>query len=262
MSERSTKPRARRSVLAGLVLLQIAVGAGCSRSRDRDPLATALRYLDAAAAGDVETCYSLLSESAQAQCDRTCLARILGRQRAEFRAARDELRTYVTTGNSPTTQADYRANVRFRDGSELQLIQPATGTSTSTSPTGRPSSTSPAYQIDGNPLSFYPQSTPEQALRSFLLAVERKRWDVLINFLPRSLAAPAPGVTYSADQIRDRFEGPAQRDIARQLSALRQHLGEPVQITPSGNEARLPVGDHREARLLLEEGSWRISQLE
>lgn len=238
-------------------MLQISVGASCSRNRDQDPLGTALRYLDAASAGDVETCYGLLSESAQARCDRTCLARILGRQRAEFRAARDELRSYITTGQSPTTLADYRASVRFRDGSELQLVQP-----TATGPSSQRSPASLAYQIDGNPLSFYPQSTPEQALRSFLLAVERKRWDVLVNFLPRSLAAPAPGVTYSADQIRTRFEGPTQADIARQLSTLRQHLGEPVQISPNGNEARLPVGDHREARLLLEEGSWRISQLE
>lgn len=247
--------RAVRFFVAALGLWGLV---GCAKNSDRDPLATALRYLSAAAAGDVETCYSLLAETTQSQCDRACLARILSRQRAEFRAARDELRAYMASGRSPTTQARYSALVRFRDGSELPLVQPEAPSS----PTGRRSATSLAYQIGGNPLSFYPQATPDQALRSFLLAVERKRWDVLVSFLPRALAAPAAGVPYSADQIRARFEGPAQSDIARQLTALRQHLGEPLKLTAQGNEARLPVGENREARLLLEEGSWRISQLE
>ena len=234
--------------------LALSSHTGCHRSSDRDPLATALRYLDAAAAGDVETCYPLLDESVQRACDRVCLARILSRQRAEFRAARDELRAYLTTGRGEGVKARFSATMRFRDGSELQLIQAATGRK------GRVSS--PTYLIDSNPLSFYPQATPEQALRSFLLAVERKRWDVLVQFLPRSLAAPAAGPPYSAEQIEKRFTGPAQADIARQLTTLRQHLGEPIQLSPNGNEARLPVGDQREARLILEEGRWRVSQLE
>lgn len=260
MSERPSPPGRRTTRGVGFLVAALGLWSpvGCAKNSDRDPLATALRYLSAAAAGDVETCYGLLGETAQSQCDRACLARILSRQRAEFRAARDELRSYIASGRSPTTQARYSALVRFRDGSELPLIQPETPSA----PTGRRSPARLAYQIDGNPLSFYPQATPDQALRSFLLAVERKRWDVLVSFLPRALAAPASGVPYSADQIRARFEGPAQSDIARQLTALRQHLGEPLKLSPQGNEARLPVGENREARLLLEEGSWRIGQLE
>lgn len=258
---RNTSPAPRPRVSAQgrcwlLSVLLLAGIAGCPASRSRDPLTVALRYLEAAAAGDVDTCYSLLDESAQKSCDRTCLLRILKSQRADFRAARDELRSYLSHGRADTTQESYGALVRFRDGTQLTLGQ-ATGPGQSAGDRRRS-----GYQFVENPLAFYPQASPEQALRSFLRAVERKRWDVLVSFLPRALAAPTAGPPYSAEQIRQRFEGPAQADIARQLSALRLHLDEPIQLDKSGNEARLPVGENRAARLLFEDGSWRVAQLE
>lgn len=248
-----------RSWQQALCLVGLAWLSGCPRSPDRDPLATALRYLDAAVAGDVETCYGLLSDDARRQCDRSCLASVLDRQRSEFRAARDELRASLRDKSSRgTIQQTNRALVQLGDGSELVLTQPAQPVSASTRGGGQ----SPAYRFAQSPLTFYPQDTPERALRSFLLAIERRRWDVLVSFLPRALAQPPQGPPYTAEQIRQRFEGPARPEINRQLAALRQHLRDAIQISASGSEATLVVGDKREARLLLEDGAWRISQLE
>ncbi len=248
-----------RRPLPILLLGCVLAASGCPPAKDHDPLTTALRYLDAASAGDVETCFSLLSEEAQRRCDRACLANILERQRAEFRAARDELRESLAGKNAPgnITQS-HRASLRLRDGSELHLVQPATSLPSTTR--GAPQDT--GYRFAHSPLAFYPQDTPERALRSFLLAIERRRWDVLLSFMPRSLAQPPQGPPYTPDQLRQRFEGPAQKDISRQLTALRQHLGDAVQISENGTEAKLTVGDNKEVRLLYEDEAWRISQLE
>ena len=248
-----------RTWTPGLALVAVLGVAGCPRSPDRDPLHTALQYLEAAAAGDVETCYRMLGEDAQKRCDRACLAHILERQRAEFRTARDELRASLREKTSPGTilRTD-QASVRLADGSELQVSRPPQPVS---SPAQRPQKDG-AYRFSNNPLHFYPQDTPERALRSFLLAVERHRWDVLLEFLPRALAQPTQGSPYTEEQIRQRFEGPARSEIARQLTTLRQHLGDAIQLTAGGAEARLPVGENKEVRLRLEDGSWRISQLE
>ena len=248
-----------RKWIPGLAVAALLGVAGCPHSPDCDPLHTAFQYLEAAAAGDVETCFRLLGEDAQKQCDRACLAHVLERQRAEFRTARDELRASLREKTSPGTivRTD-QAIVRLADGSELQLRRPSQPVS---SPTQRPQKDG-AYRFTDNPLSFYPQDTPERALRSFLLAVERRRWDVLLEFLPRALAQPTQGAPYTEEQIRQRFEGPARSEIARQLTTLRQHLGDAIQLAAGGAEARLPVGENKEVRLRLEDGSWRLSQLE
>lgn len=250
--------RIRSFFVAGCAALALA-SSGCPHGGNREALSTALRYLDAAAAGDVETCYGLLSEEAQRGCDRACLASILEQQRAEFRAARDELRASLREkAPSRNVVASHSATLQLRDGSQLHLAQapqPVTGQA-------RKSASAQPYLFSQNPLQFYPQDTPEHTLRSFLLAVERRRWDVLVSFLPRSLSQPAQGPFYTAEQVQKRFEGPAAADIARQLNNLRAHLNDAIQILPSGNEAALKVGENREARLVFEDGAWRVRQLE
>ena len=234
-------------------------GAGCPRGGNREALSIALRYVEAAATGDVETCYSLLSEEAQRGCDRACLSSILERQRSEFRAARDELRASLRDKTpSRSVVAAHGATVQLRDGSQLHLAQAPQPVSNRLS--GNESAE--PYLFTQNPLQFYPQDTPERTLQSFLLALDRRRWDVLVSFLPRSLAQPAQGTPYTAEQVQKRFEGPAAADIKRQLTNLRAHLGDAIQILPNGTEATLNVGENREARLVFEDGAWRVRQLE
>jgi hypothetical protein len=242
------------AALAGLLCLS-----GCPRAPDRDPLATALRYLDAAVAGDVETCYALLSDEAKQGCDRACVASVIERQRSELRMARDELRASLRekNGRETVTRTDSHI-VSLRDGSELRLGRAPQPLSAA----GKGAGPAADYRFTQSPLLFYPQDTPERALRSFLLAVDRGRWDVLLDFMPRSVAQPAGAPPYTAEQLQQRFLGPLRQDLARQLAALRQHIGDGIQIAPSGAEAKLPVGEGRQARLVLEDGAWRISQLE
>lgn len=244
--------------LAALLLL-----CACPHGTDRTPLQTAQRYLDAAVAGDIDRSYALLAGPVQRTCDRTCLRRILDAQHTDLRAARDVLRTPATDAVSiaRTPQQTLQATVEFSDGSTLRLAQlePAPITATR----GTAGRAALPLLLTENPLQFYPQDTPQQALASFLLAVQRRRYDVLVRFLPQSLTDTSKGsAPYDAEQIRQRFEGAAASDLARQISAVQRHLREPLQLSPDGVEARLPVGEGRAARLLQEQGSWRVAQLE
>ncbi len=92
-------------------------------------------------------------------------------------------------------------------------------------------------------------------MHSFVRACNGKRYQALLRFVPKALAEQL-----SAEQLRQRFEGPTQAGLQTQLAALQKHWNEPFQI--DGPTARLPTGEGQEVRLVLEQGRWRIAQLQ
>ena len=151
------------------------------------------------------------------------------------------LRAYLTTGAAGGQDA-LRLAMRFRDGSELQLIRPRRAAGPSQQP-DLPHRQQPAVVL--------PQATPEQALRSFLLAVEAPSAGMSSS---SSCRAPAPP-RLPARPIRrsrsKRFTGP-RSPTSPVNTALRQHWAKPIQAQPQQQQKpACRVGIR--CRLLLEE---------
>jgi hypothetical protein len=95
------------------------------------------------------------------------------------------------------------------------------------------------------------QRTPRAALRSFVRALEERRYDVVLRLCPMRRRAGL-----SVEALRTFWEGEHKTENAALLARLRDALGAP--IVEIGDEARLPYGQGREARLVREDGAWKI----
>jgi len=235
----AARQRGRRA--AGWLGLALA---GCAAARSPTPVPAAQRYLELTAGERPDAAYALLDESFRRRCDRPCFARLLASQREDARRALDELRT----GAAP--RVEQLVELALPDGSELRLGQAAAG---GADLKGAPSGG--AYYFSQNPLEFYPQSTPQETVRSFARALHAQRYQALLRFVPRALAEQL-----TPEQLRARFEGTARAGLQAQLAALQRHWNEPFQI--DGATARLPLGEGQEVRLVLEQGRWRVAQLQ
>ena len=79
------------------------------------------------------------------------------------------------------------------------------------------------WKLDGS-INLYGQSTPQQSVEAFLRAFERKRYDVMIRFVPDG---HMEGL--DADKLRAAWEGSQKEEMARiaavgsRLPASRRH---------------------------------------
>jgi hypothetical protein len=111
------------------------------------------------------------------------------------------------------------------------------------------------WKISTNPLGFYDQSSPKAALRSFIRAYRLERWDVMLRFVPNAYREKM-----DAAKMKAQFQGPSKDQMANLMSTLEANVGEA--ITVRNNEARLSYGDHAEVKFVLEEGAWKLKDLD
>ncbi|MCS6799998.1 MAG: hypothetical protein NZ898_16030 [Myxococcota bacterium] len=108
-----------------------------------------------------------------------------------------------------------------------------------------------AWRIDASLLDYYDQSTPRAALRSFVRAVERGRYDVVLRLVPD---ADREGL--DEDQLRRAWSGEGRESIERLVAILRSNLDRPIEVV--GDTATMAYGDRFVARLVREDGRWKI----
>jgi hypothetical protein len=199
---------------------------GCAPHVAPGPADTLHAFAEAVRSGRTDDAYALMSADYKKSHDRDAFAHSLGPadQRAAGRLARGRI--------------ELRAEIELADGERLELVQEPDG-----------------WRFARDPLDLYPQRAPDEALRSFLRAVERKRWDVVLRFIPQRFRA-----TITADSLKDRWDGQGAGELKAQLAAVKAHLDEPMELT--GDEARLPVGERKQVKLIREEGVWRVETLE
>jgi hypothetical protein len=202
--------------------------AGCPLTPSVGPEATLDAYLRAVSAGRLDEAYGLMSSDYKKSHDRAAFERALGdrKQLARLRGAR----------------VVREAEVALPDGEKLPLVEE-----------------SGQWRLGRDPLDFYPQRTPEEALRSFLRAVEAQRYDVAVRFVP---ARYRGGIT--VESLKSRWEGERRAELLEQMAQVRAALGrgEPFELGPPDGEARLAVGERKQARLVRESGLWKVEALE
>lgn len=104
-------------------------------------------------------------------------------------------------------------------------------------------------------VDFYDQSTPRAALGSFVEAMRRKRYDVVMRLVPNS---DKEGL--SAERMEQAWSGEEREQVERMLSNLREHADDPIEII--GDHATMPYGEHLQVQFVREGGLWKIEDPE
>jgi hypothetical protein len=206
------------------------VAAGCGHRPPAGPDDTVHAFATAVAAGHVDEAYALMSAEYRAGHGRDAFARSLPPASSQSWTQK--------VGRLGAGHAQLRAEIELGDGERLSLVQEADG-----------------WRFARDPLDLYPQRAPDEALRSFVRAVERKRWDVVLRFIPQRYRN-----TITAETLQKSWEGERHNELMAQLATARAHVDEPLEIV--GDEARLPLGERKQAKLVREEGVWKIETLE
>lgn len=145
-----------------------------------------------------------------------------------------EVRTLVGMMSHVDETEEVRASVPFPDGDTLELVRED----------GR-------WRIVGNAVDFYDQSSPRAALRSFIRAMERRRYDVVLRFVPE---ADREGMT--EEHMAEAWEGDAREEIDRLLANLRSNLDRPIEVV--GDRATMTYGDSFTVQFVREGDLWKI----
>jgi hypothetical protein len=101
-----------------------------------------------------------------------------------------------------------------------------------------------------------PDAAPAAVLERFAEAVEGGRWEEAFALLSARWRARTTPARLAADW---RASGPVGPEAAARVLALLRS-GLPLEVGP--RQAVLPVAEGRRARLLAEDGSWRVDALE
>lgn len=111
------------------------------------------------------------------------------------------------------------------------------------------------WRLDAPPVDPYGQGAPRDACRSFVRAVENRRYDVLLQLAP---ARYRTSLTVAA--LRAYWEGDEAASRRASLRELRLALD--GRIVEEGDEAVMPYGAGQQVRLVREDGLWRVDSPE
>lgn len=217
---------------SSLGALGLALLVGCGGPQATRPLGAIDAYVRALEVGDYDRAYELMSDHYKKDHPKDEFVRMMRESPRDVKETAERLK-------SDKREVDVRATYVFGDLHDQMLLVEEDG----------------AWRIDTNPLDYYPQDTPKNALRSFIRAVDNKRWDILVRFVPK-----AYGMT--AEQLKTEFEGERHGEINDLLLKLHGALENATPIQVEGDEARLQYGDRAEIVFKKEDGSWKIDDFQ
>lgn len=211
---------------------------GCSGGVQQGPNAVLQSYARAIREHRIEDAYSLLSTEARRSISIEAFRRMVLENPKDAEELADALAR-------PTTDPILTATVTTEQGEELTLIFEH----------GR-------WRIDGETVDFYGQSSPRQAIRSFLRAFERKRFDVLLRFVPDSKKiADERFPALDEARLRESWEGPQQEDMARICQGIKAALPQ-ASIEEYKDRATMAYGLGGTLQLVREHGLWKIENFD
>jgi hypothetical protein len=240
------------------------LGCGSSGIVQQGPSDTLRAYAAALREGRVEEAYRLLSDDAKRSMS-------LDAFRRAAKENPDEIKEIASAVSRPASDPVVTATVNMPNGDELLLVYEG----------GK-------WRIDATAIDLYSQATPRQALVGFLRAFERKRYDVILRFVPDAektgvlpgdepppaLAAPEAGSTtpnspaakadaattdITAEKLRKDWEGPQKEQMQRIVQAIRAALPTAT-IEETGDNAAMPYGAGGTVALMREHGVWKIRE--
>ncbi|HRG98562.1 MAG TPA: hypothetical protein PLR99_20060 [Polyangiaceae bacterium] len=215
------------SVLVGLALFASA----CATPRAEDPQSVLRAYATALEQGRSDEAYRLLSDDARRGISLEAFRRIL-------KDNPDEVREIGRALARPTSAPLVTATVTGGDGEQLVLVLE----------NGK-------WKLDPASLDFYAQDTPKHVVMGFVRALERRRFDVVLRYIP-----DAHREGFDAERLKKAWEGPDKEEMLHVLTALKQALPTAA-IEETGDRATMPYGAGT-LQLVRERGLWKIEDFD
>jgi hypothetical protein len=203
--------------------------AGCPKPGGsvNEPEKVLKEYAAALKKGDHDRAYALMSAKFRETHTREDFDRLLREHKIEVDQAADQLKTQPK-------KVMLEARIDYGEGETLKLVKDKG-----------------SWHIAQNPVDFYGQRTPAEALRSFVRAIERHRYDVVMRFVPNKWAE-----VMTVEKLRDQWEGGKKDEVKGLLKNLKANLSAAIHV--AGNTATMPYGDRFEVRFIREDGVWKI----
>ena len=210
-----------------------ALALGCGASNTSNPRSVLDAYAAALQDGRADDAYRMLSEDARRGITLEAFRTLVKQNKAEA----------LDLGKSlarPTDDPYVTATVPLSSGDTITLVLED----------GR-------WRIDASALDFYSQATPRQAIVGFIRAFSRKRWDVLLKYVPDS---HKEGLT--EDRLKAAWgEGkPEGKRVEEVVEAVRQSLPTAT-IEETGDRATMAYGSAGTVLFVRERGAWKIEDL-
>lgn len=222
-----TRSRTTGQILVlGLLGIASLAWAGCPQ-RMAPPRQALNDYVAALRAKDFGRAYGLLSRSFRKEYDRAEFIRFL-------RAHPKEVARTVADLKSKPERVRVAARFEWGPGQRLRLVREKSG-----------------WRLALDPVTLYSQRTPRVALRSFLRALEHRRYKVLLRFVPRKWRR-----VMTVRDVKRLYEGKQAKDTKRLISNLRANLDNRIAV--KGDRAEMLYGDQYKVQFLREDGSWKI----
>lgn len=219
-----------RHVAPLALVLGLGLGLGACAGRQGGPTRALSEYSRALERRDYSRAYDLMSEAYRAQHSKEDFVRMLEENPREVKETASRLR-------SARGDLEVTAELRYGLGDRMRLVREGGD-----------------WKIASNPVDFYSQATPREALRSFLRAYSLKRWDVMLRFVPDNYRQHM-----TVDSMRKQFEGENKEALARMMAMVAANVDEP--IAEQGNDAKLRYGEN-EVRFVREDNVWKIKDFD
>ena len=203
----------------------------CGPGRAEDPSAVLRSYSHALDEGRAEDAYRMLSDEARRGISLEAFKRMV-------KDNPEEVREIAKSLARPTTAPIVTATVTSATGQELNLVLE-----------------NGSWKVEATAIDLYAQDTPRHAIQGFVRAVERKRYDVVVKFVPD---AHREGL--DPTKLKAAWEGHDKDDIETVVSALRQVLPT-ANIEETGDRATLAYGAGT-MQLVKERGLWKIEDFD
>jgi len=149
----------------------------------------------------------------------------------------EEIKDLVASLRQPAAPARITATVSTPDGEALLMVLE-----------------DGQWRIDASAIDLYDQETPRSAVRSFIRAVDNKRYDVILRFVPDD---KREGL--DEKKLREAFEGEQKDEVQQMAQALRASLST-AHIERIGDRATMGYGAGGTVQLVREHGVWKIEE--
>lgn len=193
----------------------------------RTPESTVSAFASALREGRIDDAYGLMSEDYRRRVSPEEFRRY-------FRDYPAEVQQTARALSAPTGRTEQEATVEYGEGESLRLVRER----------GR-------WRVASDVVDFYDRSSPRAALRSFVRAMERRRYDVVLSLIPEG---DREGMT--PERMRETWEGEGREEVERLLANLRAALDNPIEEV--GDRATMSYGDRFRVQFVREAGEWRI----
>jgi hypothetical protein len=218
----------RASVVAALVAGALALGCAGSPA---DPESVLHAYARALEEGRAEDAYRMLSDDARRGLSLDAFRRIL-------RESHDDVREIGQALSRPTSPAVVTASVTAQSGQTIDLVLE----------NGR-------WKVEATAIDLYAQDTARHAVVGFVRALERKRYDVILRYVPD---AHKEGL--DPTKLKTAWEGHDKEEMEQVLAALKAALPSAA-IEEVGDSAQMPYGAGT-MHLVREHGLWKIEDFD